>query len=111
MLDSALDSVLDSVKGVDVAAGSRAGQGSRTALEGETLEEGWRKRLETAGNVLCRLGPDEASSVSVLIPLRGKAGEVERLETLGRRLANERELVYRARVGVHSITITYSNRV
>ncbi len=103
--------MLDSAIGADVTAGSRASQGSQAEPVGESLEEGWRKRLETAGNLLCRLCPDEASSVSVVIPLSGQAGEAERLAAIGMRLADERELIYRTRVGAHSITITYSNRV
>ncbi len=71
----------------------------------------WRRRLETAGNLVCNGPTDLVSTVSVVLPLSGEPGEVEWLEAIARRLAVERELVYRTRVGAHTITITYSNRV
>lgn len=71
----------------------------------------WRRRLETASNFVCHGPSDLVSNVSVVLPLSGEPGEVEWLEAVGRRLAVERELVYRTKVGPHSITITFSNRV
>ncbi len=71
----------------------------------------WRRRLETASNLACKGPTDLVSTVSVVLPLSGEPGEVEWLEAIARRLAVERELVCRAKVGAHSITISYSNRV
>ena len=100
--------MLGSETAVSVTPGIAAGH---TEAEGESLETRWRKRLETAGNLLCRLCPDEVSTVSVVLPLDGQPDEIERLKALGRRLADERELSFQAKQGSHSITITFSNRV
>jgi len=71
----------------------------------------WRGRLETARNLVCRCPSDLASTISVILPISGQPGEAALLEAFGRRLAAERELAYRSRVGSHSITIAFSNRV
>ncbi len=77
----------------------------------DSPQAAWRRRLETASNLACKGPSDLVSTVSVVLPLSGEPGEVEWLEAVGRRLAVERELAYRTKVGAHTITITYSNRV
>ena len=94
-----------------VAPSVPTGQAPQVEAARESSEACWRRSLETAGNLLCRMHPDEMSTVSVVLPLSGQVGEVQRLEALGKRLAAERELAFRARTGLHSVTITLSNRV
>ncbi len=96
------------------ASDTAVGAGSRSAAaqtDGDSPAAVCRRRLETASNLVCHGPSDLVSTVSVVLPLSGEPGEVNWLEAIGRRLAVERELVYRTKVGAHSITITYSNRV
>jgi hypothetical protein len=98
-----------------IRASNAAGEAARRAPQIVADEDSpaaiWRKRLETASNLACHGPSDLVSNVSVVLPLREEPGEVEWLEALGKRLAVERELAYRTKVGLHSITITFSNRV
>ncbi len=99
-----------------MARASNTAAGAASVVPGAQTDEGslaavWRRRLETASNLVCDGPTDLVSTVSVVLPLSGEPGEVEWLEAIARRLAVERELVYRTRVGAHTITITYSNRV
>ncbi len=98
-----------------VRASNTASEAAHQVPEIQTDEDSpaaaLRRRLETASNLACKGPTDLVSTVSVVLPLSGEPGEIDWLEAVGRRLAVERELVYRTKVGARSITIIFSNRV